>query len=446
MKTNFSNYIKKLGIFLILTVAITANAQENYITLEKAKKAALQYSHDIKNGNLRIEKANAQKQEALANYFPTLEALGGTVYAFDNFIDPIALLGIPEIDNVYLASATASEVVFAGGKVRNANKLARVQVSANQIRAEQSIDSVILTTEKKYWQLVQLQEQQKVVNAAKLYLSELLVQQEDLLEAGLIAKNQLLQVKVNRSKILLTESKLANMRKLALLDLALYTGLDYDTTSFAIDTMHQIIPPELKYQHTINVAENKNYQLLDEQIQASKLQTKMAQANQLPQISVGVNASKYGTFNVGLDSDIQPLAFGLVRIPISAWWGKEKQQVKQRKIEEKIAINQLKKGQDQITVGITKSWYDLLDAYKQIDYAKDNLAYAEENLDVQRDNYNSGLNNLSDLLDAQRLQQEAQTELVTAFANYEVKETVYLYRNNKLNAPSPEELSEVKHE
>ncbi|MDN3593687.1 TolC family protein [Zunongwangia endophytica] len=443
MKTNFSNYIKKLGIFLMLTVAITANAQENYITLEKAKKAALQYSHDIKNGNLRIEKAAAQKQEAIANYFPTVEALGGTVYAFDNFIDPIALLGIPEIDNVYLASATASEVVFAGGKVKNANKLAEVQVRANQIRAEQSIDSVIITTEKKYWQLVQLQEQQKVITAAKIYLAELLKQQQDLLDAGLIAKNQLLKVKVNRSKILLKESKLSNTRKLALLDLALYTGLGYDTTMVAIDSLHQVVPPEMKYENTVNVSENTNYKLLDEQIQASKLQTKMAEANRLPQISVGVNANKYGTFNADIDSDIQALAFGAVRIPISAWWGKEKQQIKQQKIQEKIAVNQLKKGQDQIKIGIMKSWYDLIDAYKQIDYAKENLDYAEENLDMQRDNYNSGLNNLSDLLDAQRLHQEAKTEWVNAFANYQIKETVYLYRNNQLDAPSPEELSDA---
>ena len=106
--------------------------------------------------------------------------MGGAIHAFDNIIDPIAMLGIPEIDNLYLASATASEVVFAGGKVRNSNKLAEIQVQVHKIRAQQSIDSVILTTANKYWQLVQLQEQKKVINAAKLYLDELLKQQQDL--------------------------------------------------------------------------------------------------------------------------------------------------------------------------------------------------------------------------------------------------------------------------
>ncbi|WP_339813585.1 TolC family protein, partial [Zunongwangia profunda] len=72
----------------------------------------------------------------------------------------------------------------------------------------------------------------------------------------------------------------------------------------------------------------------------------------------------------------------------------------------------------------------------------ENLAYAEENLEVHRDNYNSGLNNLSDLLDAQRLQQEAKTELINAFAKYQNSETTYLFSNNKLEAPSLEELKE----
>ena len=97
-----------------------------------------------------------------------------------------------------------------------------------------------------------------------------------------------------------------------------------------------------------------------------------------------------------------------------------------------------------LKVSIMKSWYDLLDAYKQIQYAQENLEYAQENLEVSRDNYNSGLNNLSDLLDAQRLQQEAKTELVNAFANYQSKEIVYLYRNNKLKAPELEEISSSK--
>ena len=105
----------------------------------------------------------------------------------------------------------------------------------------------------------------------------------------------------------------------------------------------------------------------------------------------------------------------------------------QKEIHEKITVNEFKDGEDKLRLAITKSWYDLSDAYKQIEFAQENIDLAEENLRVSRDNYNSGLSSLSDLLDAQRLYQQAETELVTAYANYEDKEVVYLYRTNQLS-------------
>ena len=68
MKTNFSTY-KQLLSFIILAVTYAGNAQEMKISLNEAKDAALKYSHDIKNGSLRIEQAHAQRQEAIAYYF-----------------------------------------------------------------------------------------------------------------------------------------------------------------------------------------------------------------------------------------------------------------------------------------------------------------------------------------------------------------------------------------
>ena len=75
--------------------------------------------------------------------------------------------------------------------VNLSNQLAQIQEEASLLSTEESTDSVVLVTETKYWQLVQLQEQQKVIASSKIYLNELLKQQQDLLDAGLIAKNQL---------------------------------------------------------------------------------------------------------------------------------------------------------------------------------------------------------------------------------------------------------------
>ncbi len=435
--------MKLKGYYIIacLLASVAMQAQEKTLSLETVQEAALTYSKDIQNGQLRIEQAEASKKAALSNYFPTVEALGVGLYNFNNFIDPIPILLPDGIDKAYLATAVANEVVFAGGKVRNGNKLTNLQVAVNGIRANQSVDSVLLETQQKYWRLVQVQEQQKVVIAAKAYLNALLQQQQDLLKAGLIAKNQLLQVQTGKSKVLLQESKLNNLRKLALLDLALYAGIDFDSTLVASDKIGELAAPELTYSEPdLNLEKNSNYQLLQQSIEASKLQTKMAKSDLYPQVLVGVSATKMGTFHRDLDTDIQPIAFGMVRIPISNWWGESRQRIKETEIEQEIAQNNLEAVSDQLKLGIMQSWYNLQDAYKQMNYAEQNKAFAAENLKVQRDTYNSGLSNLTDVLEAQQTYQEAAVEVVTAATNFKISEMQYLFWTDALPTPElPEE-------
>lgn len=424
---------------IILLPANLARGQSNIIDLEESKRAALKYNNAIANGQLKLEEAELAKKEAYAAYFPSVSALGVVAHNFNDFINPIPFILTEGIDNIYNVGATANEVLYAGGKVTNSNRLAEVQVEVSRIRKAQTVDSVLLLTEQKYWGLVQLQEQRQVLQSSKEYLDELLSQQQDLLDAGLIARNDLLKVQVERSRVLLEENKLKNKHKTALLDFSYYIGIPYDTSLVARVDFGNATAPLLKYGGPdLRLQENRDYQLLEKAVTAKKLQTKLAQADLLPNISIGFSATRLGTFHEDLDSDFMPIGFGTVNIPISDWWGAGRQRLNQSQIRQEIAINNLEEGSDRLKVAIMKSWYDFSDAYKQISFALENLELATENLEVARDNYESGLSNLSDLLDAQRMYQEAETELVTAYANYEEKESVYLYRTDQLKITNPE--------
>ncbi|MEO9891646.1 TolC family protein [Aurantibacter sp.] len=437
--------INKVQLFSIIGMMLLGfhSTFAQQITLEESQKAALKHSNAIKNGLLTIEKSEAFKKEMVANYFPNVEASAIGLYAPNDLISPIEGILPNGIDNLYSASATATEVIYAGGSIRNSNAMADIQLETSQIRAEQAVDSVLLVTENKFWQLVQLQEQQKVIETNEAYLDELLKQQQDLLEAGLIAKNQLLQVKVNRSELLLNKSRVENMRKLALLDFALYVGVAYAPDMVANADFENITPPELKYDSPdLNLSGNSNYQLLEKSITASSLQTKMAKADLLPSFAVGVSAQEFGAVDSSFDSQFTGFAFGSLSIPISNWWGSGKQRVKQEKIQEEITKNNREDGIDQLKVAITQSWYDLVNAHEQITYALENKQLAEENLKVNRDNYDNGLSGLTDLLDAQAMAQNAQSNLINSYTNFENKEITYLYRTDQLMAPTLDSLKE----
>lgn len=431
-------YIITVLISVFFVSSTKVNAQAKKINLQDLKKAALWYSRTIKNDSLKMQRATLVKKEAFSNYFPEVTASGFAIHGFDYLVPEIPTYLPDGIKNLYSAGVTATQPVYTGGKIKIGNKLAELQLDAQKISYETSIDSVMLNTELKFWQLLKIQEQEKVVKAGKVYLNELLKQQKDLFDAGLISESQMLQVKVRKSELLVNELELANFRKIALLDLSLYVGIPFDTTMVAqADLSKNSLDTKLIYENPkINVTDNKLYQLSEKQLRASKLQVKNEKSSLLPQVAVGVNATKLGTFNNALDISILPIAFGTVLVPISDFWGKEKKKIKQKEVDVKIAENNLDDIKDQLTKYITKNWYNLQTANKQIEYSNDKLKYATQNLKSQRDNYNSGLNNLTDLLNARQTKEEAEAGVINSIANFKQKEITYLYSIDKMEVPS----------
>ncbi|WP_221392504.1 TolC family protein [Dyadobacter sp. NIV53] len=426
---------------IILSICILACnlcfAQQHYINLEQSKSAALSFSKAIKNGQLVIESAEAGKKSAEANYLPSVSFTGIGLYGFKNLVGAMPPLLDKGLNNFYFAGVSANQAIYAGGKIRTANELAAMQVAVSRIRAKQSVDSVLLLTEQKYWNLVGLQEQHKSILANEQLLDQILKQQQDMLASGLIARNDMLKVKVKRSQLLLNKNKLENGRKIALLDFCLYIGNTYDSSLVMQQTLDTTSLPVMQYKEPeLDLDQNDNYRLLQKSIEAEKLQTRLTKGDYLPGISLGLNAGQIGSINSGLGNNFIPVALGMVSVPISDWWGSGKQKMKQRQISERIAANNFSDGQNKLKVGIMKSWYDLTDALKQIVYAKENLNLAKDNLKVSRDNYSSGLSGITELLDAQVAYQQAESEQVSAYANYQDKEAAYRYITGKINESS----------
>jgi outer membrane protein TolC len=119
------------------------------------------------------------------------------------------------------------------------------------------------------------------------------------------------------------------------------------------------------------------------------------------------------------------MVFGTVSIPISGWW-EASHTLEERSIKEKIAENNMKDNSELLLLQMQKAWQDFTDAYKQVLLSEEAKAQAEENLKVNQDSYNNGMSNLSDLLEAQALQQQMNDQLTDAKASYRSKQIIYL--------------------
>jgi outer membrane protein len=416
----------KTFLFSIFTfTCLQAVAQHHIISLQESKQAAIAYSYALKNGELRISSAKTDVAAAKSDYLPSVSATGVGLFGFKDFIS-----ATPKgINNFYLLGVTGTESLYAGDKIKTGNQLAALQLQVSQVRKKQSADSVILLTEQKYWSLVNIQEQQKTILANEALLNAVLKIQKDMLASGLIARNDLLKVKVQLSQLLVDKSKLQNSRRVALLDFSLYTGIAFDSLMVMQDTVDKNSIPVLPaLEPDTNLAGNANYRLLTKRIEGEKLQTRLASGDNLPSLAIGLSASQIGSINNGIGSKLVPASFVTLGIPISnGLWGRGKQKVRHQRINEQIAQNDLRDGQNQLRVGITRYWYDMKDQLTQISYAKDNLEQATENLKVNQDNYKAGLATISEVLDAQAAYQQASSTVATAFADFHVRSAIYRY-------------------
>jgi len=424
----------KIVLSIALTLfAVMVNAQQK-LSLLQSKEIAITNNISLKNSGLRIGYAEEGKKAAQSAYYPKVDANGVILYGLKDFIPAIPGLVPRGINNFYLANITAMQPIYAGGKISTSNELAKLQVEVNQTRLKQAKDSVNLVTEQKYLQLINTNEQYKTVISNEGYLDTLYKEMLDYLKSGLIAKNELLKVKVQKNQLVLNKSKIANLKQVALLDFCQFIGVPYDSGLILTDSVQHVRDPALLYVKPETVLNNTDdYKLLQKGVSAESLQTKLKRADYLPSASVGVSAAQVGVIDRGLGSRFTPVTMGVVSIPISGWWGEGKHLLRQHKIAENIAANNLVNGSNLLQVRMLRSWYDLTEAYEQVQILEDNLVAAAENLKVNRDNYRSGLNNLSDLLSAQASLQQTESQLAEAKINYHIKLSAYSYVTGKMN-------------
>jgi outer membrane protein len=443
--------MKNFYLYLLLIVAVvpyTAAAQHK-LTLEECKQFALQNNAKIKNGALEIEASRQTRKAAVTKYFPSISASGAIFEAQKNMMEistnggnlpvydgnlanlsaatqfaymPASTMGLMKSGTFGLL--TVVQPIFVGGRIWNGNRLASLGEDVSEEKNRLAQNEVLLKTEEQYWLLSSLNEKHKTILRYEELLNKLLAQVEDAYSSGIVSKNDLLKVKVKRSEVLLNKSKLENGQTLAAMAFCQYIGISYDSTLVLSDSLLiDGIPQSYYVDHKEALKNRSEYSLLRASVRAEELQSDMKLGEYLPQVAVGIGGL-YMKLDESKDRTLG-MAFGTVSIPISGWW-EASHSLSERCVKEQIAKNNLKDNSELLLLQMQKAWQDFIDAYKQVLLSEEVIAQAEENLKVNQDSYNNGMSNLSDLLEAQAIQQQMNDQLTDARASYRSKQITYL--------------------
>ena len=441
--------MKKYIIILVLLLSISAFAQEpdkTRLSVQDCIDMALENNIELKNSQLEIDKARATKNEARAEYFPTVSA---QALAFDA-LNPMISFGIEDIDNAQLRqilytlyseyganmgidkeysfvqngvmlNAMATEPIYAGGRIRNGNRLAKLGIDAAETQAKVKEDEVCLQTETLYWQIVALQEKLATLDQLDQLLDTLDKDLSGAIEAGLAMPTDQFKLKVKQNESQLNRKKVTDGITLLKMALAQYIGADWQTMTLS-DTLGMETEPTAYYQQPNEAVSLRNEShLLDLSIEAEKLKKKMTLGEALPSLLVGGSTSYHTIFE---NTKPNAMVFAVLQVPITDWH-KTSFKLKKHNLDTEMAENTRRDLTEKMEMQTNQAWFNLEQSWLRITMAQTALSDAEANLKVTQDYYEAGLVALSDLLEAQTLLKKSRDELTDSRVEYRINLVTY---------------------
>ena len=445
-KSIMKNTIVLVCSLLLMSPLFAQQPDSLRLSVQDCIEMALENNIELKNSQLEIDKARATKKEAQTAYLPTVTA---QALAFDA-LNPMLTFGIDDIDNAQLRqilytlyaeygaqlglkkeysfvqngvmlNAMATEPIYAGGRIRNGNKLARLGIEAAEYQSLLKEDEVRLQTETLYWQIIALEEKNVTLDYLDRLLDTLDKDLEGAIEAGLALPTDQYKLRVKQNESQLNRKKLNDGITLLKMLLAQYIGADWQAMTLT-DTLGLETEPSAYFHVAETAVANRNEShLLDLSLKAEDLKKKMTLGEALPSLIVGGSASYHTIFE---NSKPNALVFAMLQIPITDWH-KTSFKLKKHDLDAEMAENTRRDFTEKMQLQTNQAWFNLEQSWLRISMAETSLRDAEANLKITQDYYDAGLVALSDVLEAQTLFKQSRDELTDSRVEYRINLVTY---------------------
>ena len=432
---------------LLLSTGISAWAQEA-LTLEACRDLAVRNNKELQISAEKIRMANEEKKAARTKYFPQISANGAYLWNQKdlNLLDmgklnsmlASSLGGLAElpaiqqamgavgeaqhldIQNIWVGNVSLVQPVFMGGKIVTYNQITNYAKELAKLMNAQQLQDLLYKTDETYWQVVQLVNKKKLVDA---YVDLLRKTNEDvsaLIEEGVATQADGLSVKVKLNEAEMAQTQVDNGLALSRMLLAQICGLPMDEPLRLADEVLEDFPLPAEDEVAVDVNEaflNRNeLQALDLASKIYKKKERIVLADLLPSVAFSANylvtnPSVFngfkndfgGMFNVGV----------IVCVPITAWWeGSYKRNA--ARAETRIKQLEWEDAREKIELQVNQSVYKVNEAGKKLAASTRNMESAEENLRCANVGFEEGVIPTLNLMEAQTAWMSARSALIDA--------------------------------
>jgi outer membrane protein TolC len=390
------------------------------LTLEQYRALALQNNSELRQAQLQADAARQAERSAFTGYFPKLSAMG--MVATTNIIPDLSVpynLGVLGENHPYaLSGLTLMQTLYAGGRVNNGNKLARIGLDAANEQLRMTHDDTVLQAEKKYRALAVLAEKKKTLAAYTAMVDALYSQVSQAAQQGVATHADLLRVALKKSQLAAQNAALDDGIAIARRDAAIFAGMAQSSSTFevALDSGEITAPSYDARQFGARLALRPEYRLLKANADAAEKQRKMKNGEHLPTLTVGGALQRIDYMDYSTKTQTS-LGFAFINVPLSDWWGGA-HSTNELELKEKAAGEKLASGADYLVLDMQNRLDAWRQAYDSATASKLGVEEATANESELSDGYKNGTEKLSDYLNALAHSQESRDKLAEDSAAY----------------------------
>lgn len=277
-----------------------------------------------------------------------------------------------------------------------------------------------------YWNAVAGREMVGVAAEYKKAVSRLVTVVKHRVEVEYIDKNDLLmaEVKLNEADYqwlqAINQAEVSNLALYSFAGLETNEALSTDSIVVALKQGMTEIPDVMAV-----LEQRPEMQIARSQVGIQESTGKIANAQYLPKISVGINGS-YSSPGYDFTSDLDPnyAVYAKVSIPLYEW-GKRKNTRHASRYQIQTAQEKQQKIEDQVRLEIETAYYTFTQSIDQVRLTESSLQKAAESERMAMDKYREGRISIVEVINAQLYHQQAKVNYIQSKLNAQVARSSY---------------------
>ncbi len=420
-----------LAVVFSLLGLVNATAQQRQLSLSDAIRIGLEQNHDVKIAIFKAKAVgNAHVDEIQANRLPSLKLYGSYTRLSDITATPIAIPipGIPPFafktylpDN-YSLKLSLFQPIFTGFRLSNLQQAAEHTRDAALEDIKTVKNGLVFQIKQQYWTLYKLQKTLEAVNKSLVEANAHLTDVKSNLSKGTALPNDTLKTQVQVSTTELRKMQIEKDIHVAMAALLNTLGLPIGDAVDLTTQPDNATADSRSLDALIHQAQSKRTELsaLDERVEAAKATIGVAKSAAYPQISASGDViyadpnSRYfpveNSFKATWDVSLN-LTWDL-------WtWNVAGLQAEQAEYNMQQLQESRKATEDAIQFEVTQNYLAQQTSFAQIQVAKLSVTQAQENLRIVNLQYQKGVANTTDVIDAETAALQADINVATAISD-----------------------------